>query len=685
LRARLRSAFEPRRLLVDGAQLAGASSLAIAQPLFDLLAKNATFFAAHDLRPREIVLFALVVSLLPGLLALTAEVIVGLIDGRLRSALHVAILAGLGALFVVQAAKKAAHLTALPWLAAALLTFAAVVAAYVRLRPFRLFLTALSPTLIVFLSIFLFFSPVRKLVVPPEAKAHATAVAARTPVVMVIWDEFPVTSLMNARHQIDAGRFPHFAELASRATWFRNDNTVHEGTAGAVPAIYTGNYPRRGAYPTFGFYPHNLFTLLGGSYRLHVGETITHLCPKSLCPTPLFRTSFHYRMSTLWRDTAVVFSHLVVPDSYESRLPSVSLSWTDFRRRSRRQTTRLEMFRQFLDTIEPARRPQLYLIHIELPHGPFVFLPSCRQYETRFLEASGLGGGGDVWTRDWLVTQQFQRHLMQLQCTDRLLGLLLNRLRHVGIYDRSLVVVTADEGESFRPGDHRRAVTPSNRADIAFVPLFVKRPFQRRGAIVDAHAQATDILPTIADVLGLRIGWRTDGRSLFRPGHAARVHLTTAHGLIQPPLADLLREREQTLRRQTSLFGAGLYAVGPYPELLGKQPASLRVVDSANARGSISHALVDQLRALSRKPRVVPTPIAGTITAPGLGAGRPVAVAVNGRLVAEAETYADGGTVRFSIFAPEQSFHSGRNTVQVFLLERDGSGIVLRPVAGASA
>ena len=62
MRDRLHSALDWRRALVDGIHIAVLSSLAIAQPLFDLLGKNATFFSAHNLTSAQIVLFAVLLT-----------------------------------------------------------------------------------------------------------------------------------------------------------------------------------------------------------------------------------------------------------------------------------------------------------------------------------------------------------------------------------------------------------------------------------------------------------------------------------------------------------------------------------------------------------------------------------------------------------------------------------------------
>src|SRR5206468_337222 len=148
---------------------------------------------------------------------------------------------------------------------------------------------------------------------------------------------------------------------------------------------------------------------------------------------------------------------------------------------------------------------------------------------------------------------------------------------------------TADEGDSFWPGGHRRALTTSNIADIAFVPLFVKRPGQRTGAVDDHPVQGVDVLPTIADVLGIRIPWHVDGISVFHHVDAKRLTVMYAHGEAHPRLQALLPKRQATLRRQVQLFGTtpSLYRIGPHQELLGKQVSALPTVDAGGAHGTI--------------------------------------------------------------------------------------------------
>ena len=67
------------------------------------------------------------------------------------------------------------------------------------------------------------------------------------PVVVIIFDELPLPTLMRSDGTINAERYPAFARLAASSTWFRNTSSPHNRTERAVPAIVTGNVLRERA------------------------------------------------------------------------------------------------------------------------------------------------------------------------------------------------------------------------------------------------------------------------------------------------------------------------------------------------------------------------------------------------------------------------------------------------------
>jgi arylsulfatase A-like enzyme len=97
---------------------------------------------------------------------------------------------------------------------------------------------------------------------------------------------------------------------------------------------------------------------------------------------------------------------------------------------------------------------------------------------------------------------------------DHQIGRLVAFLRDEGLYDDTLIVVTADHGEML--GDHG-CWGKSTHFDAAFhTPLIIRDPAHARdfGREVSAFTESVDIAPTILDLIGRRAPDTMDGRSL---------------------------------------------------------------------------------------------------------------------------------------------------------------------------
>jgi Sulfatase len=696
-----------RTLARNGAHLAALSAFAFAQPLFDLLDDSADFFAVRGSPRWEIVAFALGVVLVPPAVLLAVEVLAALVSRVFAWAIHLVFVAGLAGLVVLQVLKRETSLASTATLLAlAVAAGAAAALLYARFAPVRSFLTVLSPAPLVFLVLFLFVSPVSDLTFARGAEVRLANVEAGAPVVMVVFDELPVTDLLTAEGEIDAGRFPSFARLARESTWFRNTTTVSAGTTRAVPAIMTGRYAQAASPPVFAEHPRNIFTLLGGDYRMNVHEIATDLCPEELCQG---RNREDVRSASLASDVSIAYLHLVAPPRLEESLPSITSGWLNFggdtdvtaeliadaaadaaaspapptprtrgltrRERAERRQQRERLvpdprgrdFVGFAASLRPTAGPALNFVHVGLPHLPWRRFPSGRQSTVDLVVRPG-----------WHFL--YRRHMLQVGYVDRLLGDLLARLDETGLYESSLVVVTADHGISFRPHGSHRATTPDNLQDLAFVPLFVKAPGQREGAVRDYHVQTVDILPTIADILDIHIPWRIDGRSALTDPHRDTVRMAHIYRLSDyrppetTPYASLLERKEAAVARKVGLVGAGdwssLFVSAAYRPLLGRPVATLPVGGPSGDHAAISD---EATRALLERydPALpfVPSPLTGRIAGDGAREGRTLAVAVNGRIAAVAVTYAVYDNIHFAALAPESAFRFGRNEVDVYWLE----------------
>src|SRR3954454_11788447 len=313
-----------RELLLGFLHLAALSALGIAQPLLNLLGKYPAFFAAHDSTSLEVVGFALFVVLVPPLVLWGIEVIIALISTQAYRVTHLIFVAFLAAVFFLQIVKRL-DTPALVFLVAGLLGIGVAVL-YARAEAVRTLLTFLALAPLLFLVLFLFTAPVSKIVTGGTAQASALSGGSRPPIVMVMFDAFPVRTLEKNAGAIDPKRYPNLARLAKDGRWYRNATTAHENTTYSVPAILDGNWPKKNAQPIVQDHPQNLFTLLGRSYEVTVQEEATNLCPAGLCRKTTKQT-WKGRMKLLGEDVSVVYQYLSLPKSMQEQLPPLRDRW----------------------------------------------------------------------------------------------------------------------------------------------------------------------------------------------------------------------------------------------------------------------------------------------------------------------------------------------------------------------
>lgn len=89
------------------------------------------------------------------------------------------------------------------------------------------------------------------------------------------------------------------------------------------------------------------------------------------------------------------------------------------------------------------------------------------------------------------------------------------KLKELGLYERALIIVTADHGEEFGEHGvygHANVYEPSLR-----IPLIIKFPNGRfAGTRYPTVVELSDIFPTVLDVLGIAPAGPVDGQSLLR-------------------------------------------------------------------------------------------------------------------------------------------------------------------------
>jgi arylsulfatase len=103
----------------------------------------------------------------------------------------------------------------------------------------------------------------------------------------------------------------------------------------------------------------------------------------------------------------------------------------------------------------------------------------------------------------------------EVLCMDHHLGQLFQRLRDVGIYENTLIIVTADHGEAFLEHGtlgHGQVLYQ----EVVHVPLIVRGPGIPHGAAVHDLVELVDVAPTILEAVGASLDGTMSGRSFYQ-------------------------------------------------------------------------------------------------------------------------------------------------------------------------
>ena len=664
-------------------EVAALCGLVVAQPVLDAIGRSPDFLVFHGAGPGQAIALALLVALVPPLALWAVTAAARPAGERVRAVTHAVLVGALVAVLAVEAGKESLPVRGVPLAVVAAAVGVAAGFAYARWAVLGQILRVAAVGPLVFVLLFAFASPAAGVVTggaEDPAGSAAREVGPHPPITVILLDELPLMSLLDTAGRLDAARVPHFARFAAGSTWYRNATAVSPHTTYAVPSMLTGRFPSRVQAPHFSRYPDNLFTLLRGVYDVQAWETVTQLCPPRQCrerpgqargglPAMLSESASLLGKVASPYDSAenptAGFQEATVADARRDRPPE---SGVDFRmgRLGENQPAR---FTDFLATLPrsaptagpsaapgaPAGRPALRFLHLLLPHSPWLYLSSGTRYD----------GPGDLpFDGRWWARLAYQRHLEQVEYADRLLGEALAALDRAGLYDDSLVVVTADHGDSFTEGVSGRDMDRAQRAaaEVAWVPLLVKEPGQRAGRVDDRNWQHVDLLPTLAGYAGMTVPWRVDGVSALgppRPGGDKTFH--------QKPGQPWTMRTEAHL--PTVLRGpAARPVLSDVPELalVGRAVADLPT-DGPDGAGPVTVANRAEFDDVHPERHKLPALVDARLPA-AIPDGTPVAIGLNGRIGAVALAVADkAGRRRVAgLITDESLFTRGANRLELY-------------------
>ena len=195
---------------------------------------------------------------------------------------------------------------------------------YTRFQGFRLFFSIMSILAVLVPASFLFRGPTKSLLF-----AHADAtknikpvVTLEAPLVVIVFDEMNLASMLDEKGGIDRRLFPNFRRLTKTSTWFKNGSTNYGKTERAIPCLLSGRFQDESAASvSYRQNPSNLFTLFHAQDGVFAMETLTNLCPPNICEVQR-RQLFNISKQTL-ADFILIYQNIMVPESFASRIKAI--------------------------------------------------------------------------------------------------------------------------------------------------------------------------------------------------------------------------------------------------------------------------------------------------------------------------------------------------------------------------
>jgi arylsulfatase A-like enzyme len=328
---------------------------------------------------------------------------------------------------------------------------------------------------------------------------------------------------------------PHLRKFAQEATIFTNAVSASDMTLSSHASMFTGLYAsQHGAHSALGIgkeatdikygLPENSRTLAGilsakGYQTIGIVANITYLQHafrldqgfqyyRQLNPVFLLEQQAPYYLRTNLSRLIGHFCPRAMSDRWYTRAGDVN-----------RETF------QLLRVERTDKRPFLLFLNYMDAHEPY-FPPS--PYDSRY------PGKNPAFTRDEYIhiasqavrqvrpytDKDRQRDVSQydggIAYMDTSLSDLFTKLKDLGLYDNSVIIVTSDHGQSF--GEKQLVGHCSSvYQEQVRVPLIIKYPGPPKTEVRNDLVSHVDLLPTILDLLGDKIPPSLPGRSLRAP------------------------------------------------------------------------------------------------------------------------------------------------------------------------
>lgn len=287
---------------------------------------------------------------------------------------------------------------------------------------------------------------------------------------------------------------PNIDALGNRGAVFTNAKGQATATIPSVVSIFTSRYPDD-----------------TGS----LGNGLPLRDPKIVTLTQILRDHGY-------RTGAVVSNFLLQKgcglergfEDYDDYFPSHELNSEYLREKPPKVTTTIAS-----DWLRKFQKERFFLwVHYQGPHGPYtpaqpfdkLFLRKNYSNSKRLILSDKSTERESIPLYQRLgnhteVDYYIDNYDGETRATDYWIGEMLNEMKRLGLFDNTLILITADHGESL--GEHHWYFSHGQTSyeDEARVPLILYYPkLISEKSTIDIPVQGVDLMPTILDIVGLK-------------------------------------------------------------------------------------------------------------------------------------------------------------------------------------
>jgi arylsulfatase A-like enzyme len=413
---------------------------------------------------------------------------------------------------------------------------------------------------------------------PPEASRAAAPAGAPNLVILMI-DTLRADHL--GAYGYARAKTPHIDALATAGTRYAHAFAQASWTRPSVATILSGQYPSsHGAVHKADILPDRVETLAEVLQRAgyHTAAFANNANVTAAFNFQQGFDEFHYLAPSLFFYADEPAAQLALYGGLRllrERFVARRVNVENYYQPAERVTAEVK---GWLERRGAERRPFFLFVHYMDPHDPYFVHPYRGEGYARVANPNPPAAVAEKY-RDLYDGE--------IAYLDQHLGVLFEDLKRRGLWERTLVALTADHGEEFQEhGGWWHGTTLYD--EQIHVPLIVKAPGGAGGRVVEEFATSLDIAPTLLAAAGTKVPETMQGHALPLDGGAAPSRQSVfAEEDLEGNVLQAVRTREWKLisanpGNPRGLAPEELYEVGRDPgerqEVLARSPAQAEMM-----------------------------------------------------------------------------------------------------------